>query len=105
MVALGNSRVAQLKANGFANASLYDPQGVGGTSVVTVLAHGDHADWYSLPANPHVPWGVKLWKKFVRPLGAIAIFGAVIGAFAHYGKYGPKKVRGAESEDANLPNA
>ena len=30
MVALGNHRVEQLKANGFPNAALYDPKGVGG---------------------------------------------------------------------------
>jgi formate dehydrogenase beta subunit len=105
MVALGNTRVAQLKASGFANASLYDPRGVGGTSVVTVLAHGDHPDWYSLPGDPHVPWGVKLWKKVLRPLGVAAIFGAVIGAFAHYTKYGPKEVEGSSDSDRNRPNA
>ena len=105
MVALGNTRVAQLKASGFANASLYDPRGVGGTSVVTVLAHGDHPEWYSLPADPHVPWGVKLWKKVLRPLGVAAIFGAVIGAFAHYTKYGPKEVEGSSDSDRNRPNA
>ena len=105
MVALGNARVAQLKANGFAEASLYNPQGVNGTSVVTVLAHGDHPDWYGLPANPHVPWGVKLWKKVLRPLGVAAIFGAVIGAFAHYTKFGPKQVQGADDPGANIPKS
>ena len=105
MLMLARGRVTQLKANGFAQASLYDPQGVGGTSVVTVLAHGDHPDWYGLPADPHVPWGVKVWKNILRPLGVVAIFGAVIGAFAHYGKYGPKKVREADAEDVNLPSA
>ena len=103
MVAMGNARVAQLQANGFAQAALYNPDGVGGTAVVTVLAHGDHPDWYGLPANPHVPWGMKFWKKIVRPLGVIAIFGAVIGAFAHYTKFGPKEVRGADDRNANLP--
>jgi formate dehydrogenase beta subunit len=103
MVAMGNTRVAQLKANGFAQAVLYNPDGVGGTSVVTVLAHGDHPDWYNLPANPHVPWGVKFWKKILRPLGVVAVFGAVLGAFAHYTKYGPKEVRGASDPDSNLP--
>jgi formate dehydrogenase beta subunit len=105
MVALGHIRVGQLKANGFAQATLYDPQGVHGTSVVTVLAHGDHPEWYGLPADPHVPWGVKLWKKVLRPIGAVAIFGAVLGAFAHYTRFGPKKVEGADAEDANLPRA
>jgi formate dehydrogenase iron-sulfur subunit len=103
MVAMGNARVAQLQANGFAQAALYNPDGVGGTGVVTVLAHGDHPDWYDLPANPHVPWGVKFWKKILRPLGVVAIFGAVVGAFAHYTKYGPKEVRGADDPNANLP--
>src|SRR5215831_5935078 len=105
MVALGARRVEQLKSTGFKEAVLYDPKGVGGTGVVTVLAHGDHPDWYGLPANPHVPWGVKLAKKVLRPLGVVAIFGAVIGAFAHYTKYGRKEVRGADSRDANLPEA
>ncbi len=105
MVALGHHRVEQLKAGGFAHASLYDPQGVGGTSVVTVLAHGDRPEWYDLPADPHVPWGVKLWKKVLRPLGAIAIFGAVVGAFGHYMNHGRKGVKGADTHDANLPDA
>ena len=105
MVALGQIRVGQLKANGFTQATLYDPQGVHGTGVVTVLAHGDHPEWYDLPADPHVPWGVKLWKKVLRPIGAVAIFGAVLGAFAHYTRFGPKKVEGADAEDANLPRA
>jgi len=105
MVALGNIRVGQLKANGFAQATLYDPQGVHGTSVVTILAHGDHPEWYGLPADPHVPWGVKLWKKVLRPIGGLAILGAVLGAFAHYTRFGPKKVEGADEQDANLPRA
>ena len=33
----------------------------------------------------------------------IAIFGAVIGAFGHYTKYGRKQVAGADAEDTNLP--
>jgi formate dehydrogenase iron-sulfur subunit len=103
MVALGNLRVDQLKANGFAQAMLYDPKGVGGTGVVTVLAHGDHPDWYGLPADPHVPLLVKLWKSVLRPLGAVAIFGAVIGAFTHFTKYGRKEAEGTDDDDTNLP--
>jgi formate dehydrogenase beta subunit len=105
MVELAKGRVVQLKANGFPQAALYDPQGVNGTSVITVLAHGDHPEYYGLPVDPHVPWGVKIWKKVLRPLGVLAIFGAVAGAFAHYTKYGPKEARGASDPDANLPKA
>jgi formate dehydrogenase beta subunit len=104
MLQLAGTRIQQLKANGFQNASVYDPKGVGGTSVVTVLAHGDHPDWYNLPADPHVPLLVKFWKSVLRPLGGIAIVGAVIGAFAHFTNFGPKEVRGSADSDANLPN-
>jgi len=89
MVALGNERVTQLKAQGFSEAMLYNPEGVGGTGVVTVLGHG-HPDWYDLPVDPHVPFGVRLWKQIVRPLGVLAAFVAVLGSFVHYTTYGPK---------------
>ena len=106
MLQLAGTRIQQLKANGFQNAALYDPKGVGGTSVVTVLAYGDHPDWYNLPADPHVPILVKFWKNVLRPLGAVAIFGAIIGAFVHYTKFGAKEIRGSDdAEDRNLPSA
>ena len=98
-------RVGQLKATGFPKAALYDPAGVGGTSVVTVLAHADHPEWYGLPADPRVPLLVKFWKSVLRPIGVVAIVGAVIGAFGHFTKYGRKEVAGADNEDTNLPSA
>ncbi len=103
MLTLARTRVSQLKSNGFADAGYYDPQGVGGTGVVTVLAHANHLDWYNLPADPRVPILVKLWKSVLRPLGAVAIFGAVVGAFAHFMNFGPKEVQGASNPEANLP--
>ena len=90
MLFLAKGRVAQLKASGFAEAAVYDPPGVGGTAVVTVLAHGDHPEWYGLPKDPQVPLGVKLWKGFLRPLGFLAILGAVVGAFGHHLYHGNK---------------
>lgn len=89
MVALGNQRVAQLKSQGFSDAMLYNPEGVGGTGVVTVLGHG-HPEWYDLPVHPRVPLGVRLWKQIVRPVGIFAAFAAVLGSFVHYTTYGPK---------------
>jgi formate dehydrogenase beta subunit len=91
MLALGNARVEQLKAGGLAQAIVYDPRGVGGTTVVTVLAHGDHPEWYGLPRDPHVPTGVKFWKNVLRPVGMVAIAAAIFGSIAHYLTYGPKK--------------
>ena len=89
MVRLGNARVKQLQGLGFKDAMLYDPQGVKGTGVVTILGHG-HPEWYDLPVDPHVPWGVRLWKSVVRPIGVIAAFATVLGFFVHYTRFGPK---------------
>jgi hypothetical protein len=92
--------VEQLKGNGFAEAALYDPPGVGGTGVVTVLTHGDHPEWYDLPRDPHVPWGVKLWKQVLRPLGMLAVFGSVLAAFGHFMTRGPMDT-GEDTESGN----
>ncbi|HTU03092.1 MAG TPA: formate dehydrogenase subunit beta [Candidatus Sulfotelmatobacter sp.] len=94
MVALGNQRVQQLQAQGFAKAALYDPPGVGGTGVVTVLAHGDHPEWYGgLPREPRIPLVVSVWKSVLRPLGLAAIFGAILSTFGHFMNHGPKEAR------------
>jgi len=90
MVAMGEQRVDQLRKGGAEQAALYNPAGVGGTGVVTVLAHGDHPEWYGLPVNPKVPLGVKISKGILKPLGLIAIFGAIGAAFAHFFRVGPK---------------
>jgi formate dehydrogenase iron-sulfur subunit len=90
MVARGQARVEQLQSAGFVNALLYDPPGVGGTGVVTVLAHGDHPEWYGLPADPHVPLAVRFAKNVLRPLGILAMAGAVLGMFGHFMHQGPK---------------
>src|SRR5690349_4692407 len=104
MKALGDSRVDQLKRSGFAQAVLYDPPGVGGTGVITVLAHGDHLEWYGLPKDPHVPTGVKLWKNVLRPVGVIAFAAAFFGMVGHYLAFGPKKPKeGAEKPKGEGP--
>ena len=90
MLALASSRVTQLKGAGFANAMVYDPPGVGGTAVVTVLAHSNRPEWYGLPADPRVPLLAKVWKNIVRPLGFLAILGAIVGAWGHLLVHGNK---------------
>jgi formate dehydrogenase iron-sulfur subunit len=91
-----NKRVAQLKANGFEQAMVYDPSGVGGTGVVTVLAHGDRFVDYKLPENPTVPMAVIAWKHPLKWLGNIGILGGVLIAAAHYLRYGPKDRKAGE---------
>ncbi len=85
-------RVKQLKAAGFSNAAIYDPGGVGGTGVISILSFGDKPELYALPAGPAVPWTVELWKSPLKWLGNLAIIGGIIGTFLHYLRYGPKHV-------------
>jgi formate dehydrogenase beta subunit len=91
MLQVANTRVDQLKANGFANAAVYDPPGVGGTGVVTVLAFGDRPELYGLPANPTIPLAVRLWKGPLKALGNLAIVGGLFAAVVHFVRFGPKQ--------------
>jgi formate dehydrogenase iron-sulfur subunit len=94
MSALGESRARQLREHsGFPNAGLYDPQGVGGTHVLYVLHDATNPEAYGgLPADPHVPWTVRLWKGPLKWLGNLAMIGGVAGVFIHYLRFGPKTV-------------
>ena len=84
-------RVGQLKADGFPQADVYNPLGVGGTSVITILRHGDHPEWYGLPKDPRVPTTITFWKRVLHPIGFIAMAAAIFGAVGHFMAFGPKK--------------
>lgn len=93
MVARGEKRVRDLNERGFKQAALYNPAGVGGTHVMYVLQHGDRPELYNnLPKDPTIsPW-VSLWKGAAKPLMALALGVAALGAFFHYVTRGPKEV-------------
>ena len=91
MLEIATKRVAQLQANGFPNAAVYDPPGVGGTSVVTVLAHGDRPELYGLPRDPSVPLAVRFWKGPLKWIGNLAMLGGVLGVFVHFVRFGRKR--------------
>ena len=59
---VGQRAGQQLKANGFANAGLYNPPGVGGTNVITVLKFATDRRSTAFPADPTVPASVALPK-------------------------------------------
>jgi hypothetical protein len=96
MLQVANTRVEQLKANGFPQAAVYDPAGVGGTSVVSVLAFGDRPELYGLPANPTVPAAVTFWKGALKTIGNTAIFAGILGAALHFIRYGRKHTEGID---------
>jgi formate dehydrogenase beta subunit len=90
MLEVAGARVAQLKDNGFANAAIYDPPGVGGTGVVTVLAFGDQPELYGLPKDPTVPAAVRFWKGPLKWFGNAAMLGGLAVAAVHFLRYGRK---------------
>src|SRR5262249_50392210 len=102
MRALANERARHLKADGNPNAGIYDPPGVGGTGVVTVLKFADKPELYGLPREPTVPAAIQVSKNWLRPLGLIGIGAVVIGLVGHYLKFGPRK---PPSPPPNLPAA
>jgi formate dehydrogenase beta subunit len=90
MLEVANARVAQLRSNGFTHAAVYDPPGVGGTAVVTVLAYGDRPELYGLPRDPTIPLAVRLWKGPLKWVGNLAMLGGVLGVLVHFVRFGRK---------------
>ncbi len=92
-------RIADLKARGYVNAGLYDPEGVGGTHVIYVLHYADRPELYnSLPGNPTISPLVSLWKGFAKPLAMAALGTVAVGSLFHYIVKGPIEV-GKDLED------
>ena len=86
-------RVEDLKSRGFANAGLYDPQGVGGTHVMYVLQHADQPELYqNLPRAPKISPLVQFWKGGAKVIGLAAMGLAALGALVHYVTVGPNEV-------------
>jgi formate dehydrogenase iron-sulfur subunit len=93
-------RVAQLKANtSWKNAGVYDPDGVHGTHVIYVLGDARDPEKYGgLPANPTVPFFVKMWKGPLKWLGGLGMAAGVLGVFMHRVRFGVKVVEGEEKK-------
>lgn len=97
MLAQAEERVQQLKADGYAKATAYNPPGVGGTHVVYVLPYGDAPELYGLPKSPRVTF-VNLWKGPLKWLGNTVLFGGILGAVLHYFRFGPRESNGKGHE-------
>jgi formate dehydrogenase beta subunit len=93
MLELAGKRVTQIqRETSHKNAGIYDPSGVGGTHVIYVLHDMAKTNDYQLPADPTVPFFVKMWKGPLKWLGGFGIAAGVLGVFMHYVRYGPKEV-------------
>jgi len=97
------TRIVDLKERGYAQAAVYDPQGVGGTHVMYVLQHGDKPELYhNLPANPRISAMVGLWKGIAKPLATAAIGLTALFGFFHFIKMGPNDAEAPEEHDGNV---
>jgi formate dehydrogenase iron-sulfur subunit len=95
------ARVDQLKAGGFEQAGLYDPQGVGGTHVMYVLRHADDPNLYSgLPNDPKISPMVRLWKGVAKPLAMAAMAFVGLAGFLNMVRGGASETTAADEEAA-----
>lgn len=102
MLNYGAERVEKLKERGYANAGIYNPQGVGGTHVVYVLHHADKPGLYhNLPEDPHIDLPVNLWKGILKPLSAIGFIATFAGLIFHYVGIGPNEETDDDEEDTH----
>ena len=67
LIAAGSARVNDLKAKGFAQASLYGEHELGGLHVMYVLQYGPEA--YGLPEDPQISAASIAWKDVLQPVG------------------------------------
>jgi formate dehydrogenase iron-sulfur subunit len=88
-----NERIKDLNGRGYDKASLYNPQGVGGTHVMYVLPHGDKPTAYNgLPADPKISSTVGLWKGIMKPIALLTMAATVFAGVIHYAIKGPDTV-------------
>ena len=94
-------RAEQVRTEGFPNAGVYDPAGVGGTGVVYVLHHADRPELYgALPANPRIDPQVAFWKGPLKWLGGLSLGASLAAAAVHYLVAGPRRTRPAAAAPA-----
>jgi len=94
-------RVADLKSRGFDKAGLYDPPGVGGTSVMYVLHHADQPELYSgLAPDPHISLLVRAWKGRTKPVALAVMAITALAGFLHFVRVGRNEVNASDEAAA-----
>jgi len=90
MLTLAERKVEGLRARGFQNAALYDPEGVGGTHMMYVVPHGDRLEDYELPDDPTATPSALSTLYGLKKLGAPALAMGLLAAGLHYLGFGPE---------------
>jgi len=92
---LAEKRATQLRdVSGFKDAGVYDPESIGGTSVIYVLHNINKPEAYgALPKNPTIPLAFTVWKDVFKPLGLFAAMLGFVGVVMHYVFEGPRRTQ------------
>jgi formate dehydrogenase iron-sulfur subunit len=84
MLEKAEKRLVEVKKR-FPNASIYNPDGVGGTNTIYILA--EKPSVYGLPEKPKVPTSAVLWKDYAQPLGKMMIGATTMGVLGMFVSY------------------
>ena len=104
MKARADKRAHQVVEEGFPNAGVYDPAGVGGTGVIYVLHHADQPELYGhLPKEPKIEPHIRFWKGPLKLVGGIAFGASLAAAAVHYLVAGPRREKVAHAEAPPKP--
>ncbi len=92
---LAEKRATQLRdVSGFKDAGVYDPETIGGTSVIYVLHNKNKPEAYgALPKNPRIPLAFTVWKEVFKPIGLVAAMLGFVGVVMHYVFEGPRRTQ------------
>ncbi|MHC0036586.1 4Fe-4S dicluster domain-containing protein [Pseudoneobacillus sp. C159] len=81
MLAKAEKRLSEVKEK-FPNANIYNPEGVGGTHTIYVLA--EKPSVYGLPEKPKVPTSAVIWKDYAQPLGKLMLGATTMAVVAGF---------------------
>jgi formate dehydrogenase iron-sulfur subunit len=73
-----------------AKKTLYGVDDLNGLGVVYALE--GPPEQYGLPAKPHIPLSIFLWKDVIKPLGILGFWGSIGAMLLHYVTIGPKRI-------------
>lgn len=81
MIQKAEQRLVEVKKR-YPNANIYNPEGVGGTNTIYILAEKPAV--YGLKDNPKVPTSAVLWKDYAQPLGKMMIGATTMGVIGMF---------------------
>jgi formate dehydrogenase iron-sulfur subunit len=92
MITYGEEKVAKLQERGFADATLYNPSGVGGVHMMYVVPRGEMLGEYGLPSDPDVRSNTSFLGllRNLRGIGAIATWLGLAGVGLYWLRTGRK---------------